>query len=111
MSSNEDKTQAAYQAKRTEREAAERKHADAVASVEQARSQHADMKERNEAGDSSVTGLDLIKAAGEIPRREGLAAAAARDVNGARAAEAPLLAEHLSNVMAERVSAATAQQE
>jgi hypothetical protein len=58
----------AYQAKRTEREAKEQAHTEALAAVEEAKRAAADLRERNSRGDASVTGLDLLTAEAEIPR-------------------------------------------
>lgn len=96
-------TATAYDAARTAREAAERTHANAVQAVEQARTQQAEVIRRNAAGDTTVTALDLLTADAEITRREGLAQSTAADADAARAAEAPLLAEHYADLLSERV--------
>ena len=96
-------TAAAYDAARIAREAAEQAHADAVQAVEQARTQQAEITRRNAAGDTTVTSLEMLVAVQEITRREGLAQSAAADVEAAREAEAPLLAEHYADVLSEQV--------
>ncbi|MQA35964.1 hypothetical protein [Modestobacter roseus] len=103
MTKTNNTTTTAYDAARTAREAAEQAHTDAVQAVEQARTQQAEVVQRNAAGDTTVTALDLLTADAEITRREGLAQSAAAEAEAARAAEAPLLAEHYADVLSERV--------
>ncbi|MGY1846163.1 hypothetical protein [Blastococcus sp. SYSU DS1021] len=95
---------AVYEAARRNREAAERAHADAVAALAAAEEHHADLIKRNRNGDTTVTGMDLLSADADVTVRRGLAASAADAVAAARAAEAPALAEHWAEVLADRVA-------
>jgi hypothetical protein len=97
---------AAYEAARRDREAAEQAQADAVLALAQAEEHHADLTQRNRNGDTTVTGMDLLSADADVTMRRGLAAAAADAVEAARAAEAPALAEHWAEVLADRVETA-----
>ncbi len=99
-------TAAAYEAARRDREAAEQAHAEAVAALAEAEQHHADLTERNRNGDATVTGMDLPSADADITVRRGLAASATDAVQAARAAEAPVLAEHWAEVLADRVTEA-----
>lgn len=95
---------AAYEAARRDREAAEQAHAEAVAALAETERHHADLVQRNRNGDTSVTGMDLVSADADVTVRRGLAASAADAVEAARAAEAPALAEHWAEVLADRVA-------
>lgn len=95
---------AAYKAARLDREAAEQAHTEAVAALAEAEAHHADLTNRNRTGDVTVTGMDLLSADADVTMRRGLAASAADAVEAARAAEAPALAEHWAEVLADRVT-------
>lgn len=97
-------TAAAYEAARRNREAAEQSHAEAVAALAGAEAHHADLVLRNRNGDATVSGMDLLSADADVTMRRGLTASAADAVEAARAAEAPALAEHWAEVLADRVT-------
>jgi hypothetical protein len=94
----------AYEAARRDRETAEHAQAGAVAALAAAEEHHADLTKRNRNGDTTVTGMDLLSADADVTMRRGLAASAADAVEAARAAEAPALAEHWAEVLADRVA-------
>ncbi len=100
-----------YEFARSERQVAESRHAEALAAVEGAKAALANLRERNSRGDASVTGLDLLTAEAEVPRLEGLASASAVEVDEAKAAEAPALAEYTAHRIGDRVGHAQQVQE
>jgi hypothetical protein len=83
--------------------AVEAAHAAAVAAINAARDREAALRERLAAGDDTVSALDLAAAAGDVERHVLLAQGAAAAIVKAKAAEAPLMAEHFATILAEIV--------
>jgi hypothetical protein len=66
----------------------------ARANRDEARARLADLQARNQSGDYTVTGVDIMTARADVEAAEGLAAHAARVLADARAKAAAALAEH-----------------
>jgi hypothetical protein len=82
---------------------AEAQHADAVAAIATASAEDAAIRERLASGDVSVSALELSTATANIDRAGLLAQGAAGSLKAAQAVEAPLCAEHWSEILAERL--------
>jgi fructose-1,6-bisphosphatase len=104
-------TAVAYEAARRDREAAEQAHAAAVASLTDAERHHADLVQRNRNGDTTVTGIERASAKADIEVCADLVTAAVVAVEAARTAEAPLLAAHFAEVLADRLDGAGTEDE
>ncbi|QTE30431.1 hypothetical protein [Pengzhenrongella sicca] len=91
---------AQYLAAKAAQTVAVQRHADALAAVTTATEHEAALNDRLLSGDSTVTGLDLMAATGDVSRMGMLALAAEAVVSAADAALAPLVAERWASAVA-----------
>ena len=96
-----------YAAATAQRQDAAQRHAAALVNLNNAEEALAGLRQRLSNGDASVTASDLASADADIERHNLLAHGAAAALSKAKAAEAPLAAEHLAQVLAPIVAPTT----